>query len=265
MVLKKKSSNKKKYFFLLLFVLFIIIIRNEINGGKKYLEFVVLPVKKFFYTSTYKVKTNLNNLIYVKELLEQTKLLNIENYRLKLENMKLEGLQNENKRLRELLEMKKKEKLNFIVANISYRDPLSIYDGMLINKGREDGIKKDMVVLNKNVLLGKVSEVNKHTSKVDLITKEDFAVSVVTSQKKNLGIVKGQSNNILRLDYIIVDNEVKLNDEVRTSGISDIYPKGVYLGKITRIKENPKKMFKEIEIDLAFNILEIDEVIILKK
>ena len=114
-----------------------------------------------------------------------------------------EHVETENDRLRALLEMKQEKGLDFMVANISFRDGFSVYSEMYIDKGSEQGIKKNMVVLNNENLLGRVKEVYSDSALVELITKTDIYTSVLDQNNKNLSILKGANSKQLELEYIV--------------------------------------------------------------
>ena len=64
-------------------------------------------------------------------------------------------LQEENKRLRDILGIKEEKKINLRVAKINFRNPSNLYVRFYINQGKKDGIKKNMIVLSGETLIGK--------------------------------------------------------------------------------------------------------------
>ncbi len=265
MALKKKGDFFNVAIALTIFVLLILVLKEPAELVRKKINNFVMPAKSGIYKLTTKTKSNVGNVFYVNDLVKNQKILEQEIYRLKVENLKLKGIDIENKRLRELLELKQRGEINFTVAKVSFRDPQNIYSILYIDKGSIDGITKDMVVLNKNMLLGRIVEVEENTSKVELITKKGVNTSVITEDGNNLAILRGEGNNIFTLEYLIAEVKVKKGDNLITSGMSGIYPKNIMVGKINDAKDIGDNLFKTQDIRVPYSILSIEEVVILKK
>jgi rod shape-determining protein MreC len=108
----------------------------------------------------------------------------------------------------------------------------------LVNAGTSQGVKKDMIALYQNCLIGKVTQVYPWYCKVCLITDNDCKVAVVCSETGSEGIVEGINNTeIMSLKYISHLSTVKMNDLVLSSGEGLIFPSGFGLGKIIDVKK----------------------------
>ncbi|MGL5355412.1 MAG: rod shape-determining protein MreC, partial [Cetobacterium sp.] len=125
-----------------------------------------------------------------------------------------------------------------------------------------DGIQKNMPVLFKETLVGRVEKVFKNYSIVQMITFQDSIVSA-TAGGNTVGIIKGNRSDQLIFEPVST-HEAQLNvgDKISTSGISDIYPKGLSIAEVTEIK---KKYENNVEyfVKLPFNLTDINEVIVL--
>jgi rod shape-determining protein MreC len=258
----KKRKKIMTGIFVLIAVIFIF--RFTLNNMTTLLNGVLLPVKILAYKVSRNSKETFDNLKDIEGILNENKGLKEENYALKLENFKLHNMKEENKRLKTLLEMKQEDDIDFQIANISFRDPLSVYDEFFINKGKKDGVKEDMIVLNKSALLGKVKKVYETNAVVELITKNSIYTSILVGEGNHLGVLKGVNSEELAVEYITNDIGVKVGDRVITSGVSDVYPKGLFLGEIISVKNDEDYLYKEVKMKLPYNIFEIYEVVILK-
>jgi rod shape-determining protein MreC len=264
MRLKEFKRRKRIVTGVLTLIAVIFVFRFTLNNLATLLNGALLPVKILAYKVSRNSKETFDNLRDINGILNENKTLKEENYALKLENFKLNNMKEENKRLKTLLEMKQEENIDFQIANISFRDPLSVYDEFFINKGKKDGIKEDMIVLNKDTLLGKVKKVYETNSVVELITKNGIYTSILVGDGNYLGVLKGVNSEELAVEYITNDIEIEAGDRVITSGVSDVYPKGLYLGDIISVKNDDDYLYKEVKMKLPYNIFEIYEVVILK-
>ncbi len=267
MRLKKDKQNKilPNLFFVALLILGLYLFRDGIFQFGKAIGNIFYPIKSKVYDITYTTKSNISSLKNINDIIQEAKRLQSKNYELQLRLLEYQEMEKENKRLKEILNIVKTIKYKFIIANVDYRDSMSIYESLYIDKGENDGVERDMIALKDGALLGRVVEVEKNRSKIDLITRESFKVSVITKDQKNLGILNGNNNKELDLEYIIIDSKIQNGDELLTSGISNIYPKGLFVGVVGRINSQDNYLYKGIDVRLPYSITDINEVIVIKK
>ncbi|NLK62457.1 MAG: rod shape-determining protein MreC [Fusobacteria bacterium] len=266
MKIKRDKKGNILYKALILFIVFIgiFIFRNNIISIGNSIGRVFYPIKEFVYKTTYDAKSNITSLKNINDLIKETRRLQVNNYELELKLLEYKELEKENRRLKEILNIVKDYEYRFLIANVQYRDAMSIYEMMYIDKGSDDGVTLDMVAIKDGALLGRVVYVDSKKSKIDLITKNEFKVSAVSKDKKNLGILSGKNRNKLDLNYVIVDADMEKGDEIYTSGISNIFPKNILIGKISKVEKSSDNLYKKIEISLPYSFIDINEVILLK-
>lgn len=151
---------------------------------------------------------------------------------------------------------------SMVIASVIGVDTGQIYKSAVINKGSSDGVKKDMVVLDrKGRLVGRVVDpITLKESRVQLITDEDCGVGIVTERHRVLGVLEGDSTGKCRVKYILRTNrEVAVDEEILTSGYDGIYPSGIPVGRIVAISEDAS-MFKKVLVEPYFDFSELDLV-----
>lgn len=264
MIVRQRRVRKRIFIGILIFIISLVIFRDFFDTIRSGVNKAVLPAKIIIYRATKTSKQTFDNLKDINNILRENSELRSENYRLKLENIKLQTLINENERLKELLDIKEGTSIDFVIANISFRDPLSVYNEFFIDLGSEDGIEEGMTVLNRDMLLGRVSKVYNRRSVVELISKNNIYTSVLIGEEKYVGILKGENSNRLSIENIVSDADIQVGQRVYTSGMSDTYPKGQYIGEVSSVNQKAGNLFKEVTLVLPFNIFELNEVIILK-
>lgn len=261
---KERKKRRDLFFLIIGTILIIFIIKNQLNLLRAGVNKIVLPVKIFIYKSTESAKHTVKNLQDLNRILKENDVLKQENYRLKIDHNYIEELQNENKRLKGILDIKNTGSRDFIVANISFKDPLSVYDEFIVNKGTKDGIKENMPVVTKDILIGRIIKVYEDKAIVELISKSEKYTSVVVGASKHLAILKGRNSNKLDVENIETEAPVKVGDKIYTSGIGELYPKDYYIGIVSKVETKKENLFKKVELALPFNIFELNEVIIIK-
>ncbi len=189
--------------------------------------------------------------------------------KLTLENSQLKEEHLENSRLRALLEFRSELEYQVIPAEVVAAEPNRPLGrgSILINKGKEEGIKRNMPVLNLYGLVGKIEEVYPHRSTVQLMLDPDFRVSALDQRSRVFGIIKpypGQGM-LLNLDNVPLGEDVQIGDEVISAGWGGIFPAGLKIGIISKVGEGSLSkttgysgVFQEIEVipSVYFNSLE---------
>ena len=130
---------------------------------------------------------------------------------------------------------------------------------MVINVGEKDGIKENMTVIADEGLVGHVISVTDHTAKVQTIIDTATAVTSTISTTKDTIIVQGTLENSgeLKATYIPTDATVLQGDNVETSGLGGIYPKGIHIGTIKEVynTKNPTDRYATVETAVDFSKL----------
>ena len=169
-----------------------------------------------------------------------------------------------NERLREVLNFtKNKNNYDYVGTNIIGYSGGSISDGYVIDKGTNDGIEKDMIIINYQGLVGKVIESQSNYSIVETILNENMAVSVmVDSTRETTGILRGYKENkneeLVKVYNLPIDSEIKEGDVILTSGLGMIYPKEIRIGEVISVETDNVMVMKNALVKpyVDFNKLE---------
>src|SRR5690606_2807492 len=138
--------------------------------------------------------------------------------RLKVQNMRMEEMKSENRLLRGMLQFSNANRdLKLIPARVLSQDISLIYKTAIIDKGGKSGFRMDMPVLTPDGIVGKVVAVSPHTAQILLITDPNSAIPSAIGSTRVKGILKGRGGNLLILDYVRRDEEVKKGDSIVTS------------------------------------------------
>ena len=263
--MKRRKKIDKYIYMIFAFVLLVLIFNNQIDKVLYKIKEPFYPLKNRVYTFTEKIKGKMKDYRYIKEAGDENVNLKNELFSAKIKLLEMENILDENRRLREDLNLDSYKEYSVKVAKISFRDPFSIYENFVIDKGLVDGVVKDAVVLNKGEVIGKVLHVYKEYSEVEMITKKGIYISVTINDDRSLGILKGRDSKIMKLENIIIDADISLGDLIYTSGISDIYPKGIVIGKVVKVEDGKDKLFKIIDVESNINLLDIHEVVLINR
>ncbi|MBS3818711.1 rod shape-determining protein MreC, partial [bacterium] len=167
-------------------------------------------------------------------------------------------------KVRKLLE---KIHQDILYARVIRLDASNFYKSAVINRGSLDGVKKNMVVLDRHGnLVGRIIEpISPKESRVQLITDNESGISVFSEKKKVMGVLSGDGNGNCFLKYIIRTNEnIAEGEKLITSGFDGIYPSGINVGTIISITED-SSLFKNIKVNPFFQFRELDQVAVIMR
>lgn len=190
--------------------------------------------------------------------------LELENRRLLGEVISLGDLGKENSLLREALGISLEKEFELELCRIISKDISQ--DSLLIDKGAEDGISKDLpVITSQKVLLGRIGEVYSNFSEVVLITNKDSAFDAVVFEKDIYGIAKGEGSMEVSLDLVPKEEDISEGDLVISAALGGIFPKGLLVGRIKTVEKTDIKTFQTAELTPGFDLGLLEEIFIIKK
>ncbi len=197
----------------------------------------------------------------LKDKYESTEELRLENSELKKE---IEELKNALELKNVLSEYKK---INSITLN---RNLGYWYRNITIDKGKKEGIKKDMAVINSDGLIGTIYKTSNHTSTVQLLTSNQFnkiSVKIEVKDKYIYALLTkyNEGDNTFTLEGISENTEIPIDSKVTTTGMGSIFPSGILVGKVLSIETDSYDLAKIIKIKSDVNFNDISIVTVLKR
>ena len=133
-----------------------------------------------------------------------------------------------------------------------------------INVGASQGVEVGMpVVSNGPGLLGRVAEVSPRASKVQLLTDPESAVAALLQISRVTGLVVGQPDGSLRMEYLPQDEEISVGDLVLTSGLGGFMPKGLVIGQVTEVRKMDYELFQAALVRPAVDFSRLELVLVI--
>lgn len=181
-------------------------------------------------------------------------------FRLSQENSLLRGMLRTYKTEKEMTGLLSELEANILPARVIGLDASNFWKSLIINKGRLDGVKKDMVILDKHgFLVGRVVEpITFKQARVQLITDTESGVHVTPQGKNVPGIINGLGNGQCEMEYVLAtDTLIEEGDRLISSGMDGIYMAGVLVGYVASV-ETDISLFKKIKVIPAFKMEDLD-------
>lgn len=243
-------------------------LQSDANGISSSVSTVVSPLQKIVYNINSRVKETVDFFLNFSEVKLENEELKEKNTKLANELIEYESLKDEVERLREALNFtESKNNYNYVGVNIIGYSGSSLSDGYIIDKGSNDGIAKNMVVVSSKGLVGKVTKVSSNFAIVQSILNENIAVAVIDQQTREaVGVLQGLSdkkdNNMPVVYNLPINSDVKEGDIIITSGLGKIYPKEIPVGTIVSVEEDNVKVMKSAVVEPFVNFNELEELFV---
>ncbi len=183
---------------------------------------------------------------------------------LRLRQLRQDELDAENQRFRVILELRERLAVRTVGAEVVAREWNGFTRGLTINRGRTDGLERLSPVIVTRGVVGRVLELRRESAVVQLVTDPASSVGGVVNRTRAQGIVEGVAGGRMRLKLAAREEGVAVGDMVFTSGIGGLFPKGLPLGRVTRVHA-PTNLFRIAEMEPAVDLATVEEVLVLPR
>lgn len=225
-----------------------------------------MPIQNVLTHLKNKVANNDSFFSNLEELKAENEELKEKNSNLEKKARELEIIKAENDNLKEYVNLKDKySKYSTVPADVIQRDLSNYCKVIVLNVGKNNGVDVDMAVISDKGLVGHVISVTDTTAKVLTIIDTSSSVSSVIASTRDSVISKGivDNNSTLKGTYIPTDANLLEGDEVQTSGIGGIYPKGIHIGKVREVVNTKNITDRYAYIDVAVDFSKLETVLVI--
>lgn len=148
-----------------------------------------------------------------------------------------------------------------VIARIIGRSTLPMVHTALLDRGTQDGIALESVVLDGSGLVGRVTEARASESVVLLLTDPESRIAALIDRSRESGLLVGQSPGRCRLVYLALQADVQPGDQVVTAGLGGAFPKGLLLGTVVRVERDPSAGTASAWIEPSARLGRLEEVV----
>lgn len=257
--------NMKKYLAVAAVILLLIFLHYAklLNPLESFLNKSLKPIFSNFYSlganinKTYLTETQKQDL--AAELKQAEEKIN----QLTAENVKLRFLEEENSVLRKHLNFLNKDNRRYLMAGIISRGELTGSGGegnqsAIIDKGSADGLSAGLAVVSseamgassQGVIIGKIVNIKEHIAEVYLVTNKNSKLAAsIFGENKTSGIASGELGLTIKMDFIPQTENIKAGDIVATSGLEQSIPRGLIIGRVTKVSKENNEVWQTATIE----------------
>lgn len=270
--------NFKKYIAVTTVIVLLLFLHYTrlLNPIESFLAKGLNPVFKVFYSfssdlgQTYLDQTA--KVDFAAKLKEARETIN----RLTAENVELRFLKEENLTLRKQLNFLAKSGERYLMANIISRGELAGEPedsrSVVINKGSSDGLFTGLAVVSfvssgdssSGVIIGKIVNVKDNLAEIYLVTDKNCKLAAaILGEKKTSGIVSGELGLTIKMEFIPQTETIKPGDLVATSGLEQNIPRGLVVGRVTKVVKENNEVWQSATIEPQINLDSLSVVSVL--
>lgn len=271
---RKKKSNKPFFLTVILLLLLIFFSHRSpetVRMSSSVLNRLISPVNQVFYTISVSLQDTYDSMFGSKATQAKVDQLTRENEALLEKNRQLETVVNESSFLQDEYELLSGEGKFAVQATVTAMDPSNTFEQFTIDKGSKDGVKMGDIVVQgvqdqkRNVvkgLVGRVTEVGPNYAKVSSIMDQANNVSIVFQSTGAYGIINTRDQEAFFGYSLDTSTDVRIGEEVFTSGIGGIYPRGYYVGRVSDVQLSDDELSKNITVESPVDFTRLYRVLV---
>ncbi len=233
-------------------------------------SFVTRPISQFMTFVDHQCSDFWQYFQDKKQLAEENAELERKVTELEYKNAELSSYEAENERLRSMLELKNKTpQFDLIAATVISKDNSNYYSTFLIDKGADHGIATHMAVIGTKGLIGYVIETGTNWAKIQTIIDGGSSAGCMVTRTKSVAVTNGTTEllheGLLSMLYISKEMSIVEGDIIETSGLGQIYPSGIMIGRVKELKKDETTQSQYALIQPVEDFENIREVFVISK
>ncbi len=202
------------------------------------------------------------NLVHVRQENER---LVAELARVRADRARMAELEEENRHLSELLELREALGVDAIAANVIGSDATGLSHTLILGQGTASGLGPGMAVLSNEGVVGRIIAASPHASRVLLIDDHNSALDGFDQRSRARGIVAGMVDDGIIMKYVDRSQDIKPHDTIVTSGLDGIFPRGLLVGTVSSVHREGPGLFLNVQLAPAVNFRQLEQVLVVRQ
>lgn len=268
----------KSKFFIIFLILVVVVscmgIYSELTEGKASplqdgVNIVLSPIRSFFTMAANKYEDIVGYITEYDDLKAENEELKSLLANKESEIRKSEQILEENKRLRQLLDMRERN----TSYDIESAEIIAVESGSwgatyTLDRGSDAGVSEGDCVITGEGVAGFITTVGTTWSEMETVLSTETKAGAIVSRTRDTGVAEGtidlMHEGVFKISYLPKDNEVRIGDTVETSGLGGIYPKGLALGTVVSVGIEAHGISSYAVVEPAADLNELSLVFIIR-
>jgi rod shape-determining protein MreC len=135
---------------------------------------------------------------------------------------------------------------------------------LVVDRGEADGVTRAGPVVTADGVVGRVFSASTHSAEVLVLTDRNSSIAARVDRTRARGNVRGMGRpGACKLDYALRTDDVVEGDLLVTSGTDGVFPRGIPVGKVSRLSKFAEGLFLDVEVAPAADVTRVEEVLVL--
>jgi rod shape-determining protein MreC len=135
-----------------------------------------------------------------------------------------------------------------------------------VDRGEKDGVERMMPVVVADGVVGHVYAVTDHGADILVLTDRNSSIAVRVERTRARANVRGLGKpDACKLDYALRTEDMIEGDQLVTSGTDGIFPRGLPVGKVTKLERNKHGLFQDALVVPAVDVTRVEEVLVVTR
>lgn len=183
--------------------------------------------------------------------------------RLEEETLKYREAVISSERFQRLAAFQERREVPMVAANVIAQDLSRWFHSVMIDQGADAGVRAGMPVISGSGVVGIVAGTTPGASKVLLVIDLQSRVDAYVQRSRARGTVRGRSEEDCEFDYVLREADVVEGDQLLTSGLGSVYPKGLVVGYVSQVERKSYGLFQTVRVVPAVDFRKLEEVFVI--
>lgn len=236
---------------------------EDFSAFDRAVVFVTAPMQSVITLTIDKVAHFIQNYVFLQSAKQDHAQAVEENRRLLNTIHNLKEIEVENSRLRALLQFQATIEDKKVTAQVIAKDVTTEFRSIRINKGSAEGIQRGMPVVTHEGVVGRVLRTTAHYADVITVLDNLSSIDAIVQRSRARGIIEGQTDTSCLLKHALRTDDIEVGDVIISSGLDSIYPKGLLLGRVSKVNKKSYGITQDVEVRPSVDFSRLEEVLVI--
>jgi rod shape-determining protein MreC len=234
-----------------------------LDPASRALVALTVPLERMVTLPVHEIRGWWDELVVLVQVREQNDQLRQHIARLEEENLQYREAIVSSERFQRLAGFRESHEVPMVPANVVHQDLSPWFRSVIIDQGTAAGIRPGMPVVTDLGVVGVVSGTAPSASKVLLLIDPQSHVDAYVQRSRARGSVRGAKGRECSFEFVLRDEDLAVGDLLLTSGMGEVFPKGLVIGHVTSVERRPYGLFQEAQIKPAVDFGKLEEVFVI--
>jgi len=234
-----------------------------LDPASRALVALTLPLERMVTLPVHQVRSWWDELVVLVRVREENDGLRQHIARLEEENLQYREAIVSSERFQRLAGFRESHEVPTVPANVVHQDLSPWFRSVIIDQGTAAGIRPGMPVVTDLGVVGVVSGTAPSASKVLLLIDPQSHVDAYVQRSRARGSVRGAKGRECSFEFVLRDEDLAVGDLLLTSGLGEVFPKGLVIGHVASVERRPYGLFQEAQIKPAVDFGKLEEVFVI--